>query len=99
VLRRAGVEFKEVYSSYRQNEPVLRGISLVAEAGQMSALVGPSGGGKSTILHSILRLYEPQSGAIEIDGQNIADVTRHSLLQQIAYVGQDVFLFHGTIRD
>jgi len=65
----------------------------------MSALVGPSGGGKSTILNSILRLYEPQSGAILIDGQKISDVSRHSLRQQIAYVGQDVFLFHGTIRD
>ena len=93
------VEFKDVWFAYREKEPVLRGLSLTAEAGQMSALVGPSGGGKSTILNIILRLYEPQSGAIEIDGQNIAGVSRHSLRQQIAYVGQDVFLFHGTIRD
>jgi subfamily B ATP-binding cassette protein MsbA len=99
VMDKGQVEFRDVWLSYRENEPVLRGISLVAEAGQMSALVGPSGGGKSTILNSILRLYEPQSGAIEIDGQNIASVSRHSLRQQIAYVGQDVFLFHGTIRD
>jgi ATP-binding cassette subfamily B protein len=99
VMQRAQVEFHDVWFSYREKEPVLRGLSLTAEAGQMSALVGPSGGGKSTILNSILRLYEPQSGAIVIDGQNIADVSRHSLRQQIAYVGQDVFLFHGTIRD
>jgi ATP-binding cassette subfamily B protein len=95
----AQVEFKDVGFGYRDDQPVLRGLSLAAEAGQMTALVGPSGGGKSTILNLILRLYEAQSGVIAIDGQNIADVSRHSLRQQIAYVGQDVFLFHGTIRD
>ena len=99
VMSRGQVEFKDVHFSYRENEPVLRGLSLVAEAGQMTALVGPSGGGKSTILNSILRLYEPQAGAILIDAQNIQSVSRHSLRRQIAYVGQDVFLFHGTIRD
>jgi len=98
-IDKARVEFKDVRFSYRENEPVLRGLSLVAEAGQMTALVGPSGGGKSTILTTILRLYEPQSGIVAIDGQNIENVSRHSLRQQIAYVGQDVFLFHGTIRD
>jgi ATP-binding cassette subfamily B protein len=99
VIDRARVEFKDVGFSYRENEPVLRGLSFVAEAGQMSALVGPSGGGKSTILNIILRLYEPQSGIVLIDGQEIEKVSRHSLRQQLAYVGQDVFLFHGTIRD
>jgi ATP-binding cassette subfamily B protein len=99
VIDKARVEFKDVRFAYRDKEPVLRGLSLTAEAGQMTALVGPSGGGKSTILNTILRLYEPQSGAILIDGQKIANVSRHSLRQQIAYVGQDVFLFHGTIRD
>jgi subfamily B ATP-binding cassette protein MsbA len=99
VMGKGQVTFRDVRFSYRESEPVLRGLSLVAEPGQMTALVGPSGGGKSTILNTILRLYEPQSGAIEIDGQNIANVSRHSLRQQIAYVGQDVFLFHGTIRD
>ncbi|HWV54507.1 ABC transporter ATP-binding protein [Pseudorhodoplanes sp.] len=99
VMDKGRVEFRDVHFAYRKEEPVLRGLSLTAEAGQMTALVGPSGGGKSTILNTILRLYEPQSGAIEIDGQNITGVSRHSLRQQIAYVGQDVFLFHGTIRD
>jgi len=93
------VEFSDVRFAYRENEPVLRGLSFTAEAGQTAALVGPSGGGKSTILNNILRLYEPQSGTVSIDGQNIANVSRRSLRQQIAYVGQDVFLFHGTIRD
>jgi ATP-binding cassette subfamily B protein len=99
VMEHARVEFKDVHFSYRENEPVLRGLSLVAEAGQMAALVGPSGGGKSTILNTILRLYEPRSGSVLIDGQDIMSVSRHSLREQIAYVGQDVFLFHGTIRD
>lgn len=99
VMDKGRVEFKDVWFSYRENEPVLRGLSLVAQAGQMTALVGPSGGGKSTILNMILRLYEPQSGLITIDAQTITAVSRHSLRQQIAYVGQDVFLFHGTIRD
>ena len=65
----------------------------------MTALVGPSGGGKSTILNLILRFYEVDGGAIVIDGQNIATVSRHSLRSQIAYVGQDVFLFRGSVRD
>jgi ATP-binding cassette subfamily B protein len=65
----------------------------------MTALVGPSGGGKSTVLNLLLRFYEPDSGSIRIDGQTIADHSRRSLRRQIAYVGQDVFLFHGTIRD
>ena len=99
VVDKGRVEFSDVRFGYRENEPVLRGLSLVAQPGQMTALVGPSGGGKSTILNMILRLYEPQSGSITIDGQTITAVSRHSLRQQIAYVGQDVFLFHGTIRD
>ncbi len=93
------VEFVKVGFAYREGEPVLRGLSFVAEPGKATALVGPSGGGKSTILNLILRLYEAQSGTIRIDGQDIAVVSRQSLREQIAYVGQDVFLFRGTIRD
>jgi ATP-binding cassette subfamily B protein len=65
----------------------------------MTALVGPSGGGKSTVFNLLLRFYEPDGGTVRIDGQDISTVSRHSLRDQIAYVGQDVFLFHGTIRD
>jgi ATP-binding cassette subfamily B protein len=93
------VEFKDVRFGYRPDEPVLRGMSFVAGPGNMTALVGQSGGGKSTVLNLVLRLYEPDSGTVTIDGQNIADVSRTSLRHQVAYVGQDVFLFHGTIRD
>ena len=65
----------------------------------MTALVGPSGGGKSTIFNLILRFYEVDAGGIIVDGQDIATVSRRSLRRQIAYVGQDVFLFRGTVRE
>jgi subfamily B ATP-binding cassette protein MsbA len=93
------VTFANVNFSYRPGEPVLRDMSFVAEPGKTTALVGASGGGKSTILNLILRLYENESGTITIDGQNIASVSRRSLRQGIGYVGQDVFLFRGTIRE
>src|SRR5262249_59568724 len=80
-------------------ERVIRNLSFVAEPGKVSALVGPSGGGKSTILNLMLRFYEVDGGAIIIDGQNIAAVSRRSLRSQIAYVGQDVFLFRGSVRE
>ena len=93
------IEFKDVRFGYRPEEPVLRGMSFVANPGNMTALVGQSGGGKSTVLNLVLRLYEPESGTVSIDGQNVVEVSRASLRMQVAYVGQDVFLFHGTIRD
>jgi ATP-binding cassette subfamily B protein len=98
-LTTARVEFTDVHFGYRPGEPIICGLSLVAEPGKVTALVGPSGGGKSTILNLILRFYEIDRGAITIDGQNISSVLRTSLRAQIAYVGQDVFLFHGTIRE
>jgi ATP-binding cassette subfamily B protein len=99
VLAKGRVEFSGVNFAYRPGDPVIRGLSFVAEPAQVTALVGHSGGGKSTILNLIPRFWEVSSGVIAIDGQNIATVSRRSLRRQIAYVGQDVFLFHGTIRD
>jgi subfamily B ATP-binding cassette protein MsbA len=99
VLQDARVEFSRVGFAYRPGDPVLRDLSFVAESARVTALVGHSGGGKSTILNLIPRFYEVSSGVIAIDGQNVANVSRGSLRRQIAYVGQDVFLFHGTIRD
>ncbi len=98
-LTQARVELRDVGFAYRPGEPVLRGMSFAAEPGQVTALVGPSGGGKSTVLALLLRFYDVADGAIEIDGHNIATVSRRSLREQTAYVGQDVYLFRGSIRD
>jgi ATP-binding cassette subfamily B protein len=97
-LTDARVEFEDVSFAYRANEPVLNRMSFVAEPGKVTALVGPSGGGKSTVLALLLRFYEVSEGDILIDGQQIASVSRRSLRQQTAYVGQDVYLFRDTIR-
>ena len=91
--------FDDVHFAYRGDEAVLRGMSFVAEAGKLTALVGPSGGGKSTVFNLILRFYECERGRILIDEQDIGKVSRRSLRRHVAYVGQDVFLFRGTIRD
>src|SRR3954465_6208694 len=95
----ARVEFRDVTFAYRTNEPVLNRMSFVAEPGKVTALVGPSGGGKSTVLALLLRLYEITDGEVLIDGQAISRVSRRSLRQQTAYVGQDVYLFRDTIRE
>ena len=98
-LTKARLEFADVHFAYRAGTPVLRGMSFVAQPGKLTALVGPSGGGKSTVLSLILRFYDADSGRILIDGQDIATVSRRSLREQIAYVGQIVHLFRGTIRE
>jgi ABC-type multidrug transport system fused ATPase/permease subunit len=98
-LTDARVEFRGVSFAYRPNEPVLNRMSFDAEPGKVTALVGPSGGGKSTVLALLLRLYEVNGGAILIDGQSISGISRKSLRQQTAYVGQDVFLFRDTIGE
>ena len=98
-LTDARVELRDVTFAYRADEPVLSRMSFVAEPGKVTALVGPSGGGKSTVLALLLRFYDVSEGDILIDGQSIAAVSRKSLRQQTAYVGQDVYLFRDTIRE
>ena len=93
------LEFNDVHFAYRGDQSVLRGMSFVAEPGKLTALVGPSGGGKSTVFNLLLCFYDSEHGTITIDGQDISKVSRRSLRQQVAYVGQDVFLFRGTIRE
>jgi subfamily B ATP-binding cassette protein MsbA len=95
----ARMEFRDVTFSYRPGEPTIRNMSFLADPGRMTALVGPSGGGKSTVFNLILRFYEIEGGVITIDNQDIASVSRRSLRSQISYVGQDVFLFRATIRE
>jgi ABC-type multidrug transport system fused ATPase/permease subunit len=93
------IEFRDVTFGYRPGETVLHGISFVAEAGKTTALVGRSGGGKSTVMNLILRLYEVGSGEILCDGADIETVGLTSLRQQIGYVAQENFLFKGSVRD
>ncbi len=95
----ARLELEDVHFHYRSDESILRGMSFVAEPGMLTALVGPSGGGKSTVFSLIMRFYDTERGKITIDGQDISTVSRRSLRQHIAYVGQDVFLFRGTVRE
>ena len=97
-LSEARIELRDVSFAYRANEPVLNRMTFIAEPGKVTALVGPSGGGKSTVLALLLRFYEVREGEILIDGQSISKVSRRSLRQQTAYVGQDVYLFRDTIR-
>ncbi|HEX9031526.1 MAG TPA: ABC transporter ATP-binding protein [Streptosporangiaceae bacterium] len=80
------------------NADVLHDITFRAPAGQLTALVGPSGAGKTTITHLVARLYDPQSGTIRIDGTDIRTVTQHSLHDTIGVVTQDAHMFHDTIR-
>ncbi len=98
-LTTARIEFADVHFAYRADTPVLHGMSFVAQPGNVTALVGPSGGGKSTVLNLLLRFHDVDSGRVLIDGQNIAAVSRRSLRHEIAYVGQIVHLFRGTIRE
>ena len=93
------IEFRNVSFAYRPEETVLHSISFTAEAGKTTALVGRSGGGKSTVMSLILRLYEVGSGEILCDGQDIATVSLESLRRQVAYVAQENFLFKGSVRD
>ncbi len=91
------IHFDNVSFAYPESPPVFEGLDLTLAAGKMTALVGPSGSGKSTILNLIMRMYDPQSGRVMFDGQNIADATLISVREKIAYVSQDTFLFAGTV--
>jgi subfamily B ATP-binding cassette protein MsbA len=98
-VENARITFDDVHFAYRSDSAVLHGMTFTAEAGKLTALVGPSGGGKSTVFNLIMRFYDFEHGTILIDGQDITKVSRRSLRRHIAYVGQDVFLFRGTIRE
>lgn len=93
------VEFKNVSFSYKGDIPVLEDISFKIEPGQMVALVGPTGVGKTTVSALIARFYDPNSGEILMDGMDIKDMTLESLRNQLSVVLQDVFLFNGTIAE
>ncbi|ADY66010.1 ABC transporter ATP-binding protein [Agrobacterium tumefaciens] len=92
------VELKKVSFEYVANQPVLKDVSVLFEGGKMTALVGPSGSGKSTIINLMMRLYDPQSGSVEINGMDLRDVSFASLREHVSYVGQETFLFSGTVK-
>lgn len=91
------VELQHVTAEYERDECVLCDVSLVAEPGQMVAIVGPTGAGKTTIANLIPRLYDVKAGAVKIDGRDVRDVTAASLRAQIGVVLQDPFLFSDTV--
>ena len=94
-----GVEFDEVGFSYSDGTPVLRELSFSVPAGDTVAIVGPTGAGKSTIIKLLLRFYEVTGGRITLDGHDIRDLRFADLRRAIGLVSQDVFLFHGTVRE
>jgi hypothetical protein len=95
------VTFEDVVFAYptRPGEPVLHGLDLKVEPGETVAIVGPSGAGKSTLFSLILRFYDPQSGAVRLDGVNVADVKLADLRERIALVPQDTVIFSASILE
>lgn len=98
-IKNYDIEFCHVSFSYAKNETVLKDVSFVAKQGQVTALVGPSGGGKSTVSKLISRFYDPDQGKILIGSENIATIDPESLLTAFSIVFQDVVLFNNTIME
>lgn len=92
------IRLENVSFSYNETVTVLNNLDLTFEAGKTTAIAGPSGSGKSTIVNLLMRMYDPEAGKVSIDGQDLTTVTFESLRASMAYVGQDLFLFTGTIR-
>lgn len=94
----SAIEFKNVDFAYIDSNPILQNISFSIPRHSLTAIVGPSGAGKSTIINLLLRLYDPIKGQILINGQDIKQASFASLREKIAYVSQDIFLFHGDVK-
>jgi ATP-binding cassette, subfamily B, multidrug efflux pump len=93
------VAFEHIWFSYKEDQPLISDLSLVAEPGSTVAIVGPTGAGKTTLVNLIMRFYELDRGRITLDGVDIATVPRSALRAKIGMVLQDTWLFHGTIRE
>lgn len=98
-LTKGHVEYRDVHFTYPGKQATLEGVTLEARPGQVVALVGPTGAGKSTIINLLTRFYEFERGDITIDGQSIRTVSKPSLRDAIGYVTQESFMFNGTVRD
>jgi ATP-binding cassette subfamily B protein len=96
---RGALELDGVTFAYPGREPLLRGFSLRIPAGETTAVVGPTGSGKSTLVKLLLRLYEIDGGAVTLDGVDVRRIRPRDLRRAVGLVSQDVFLFHGTVRE
>ena len=96
---RGRLELRGVRFGYADGPDVLRGLDLVVPAGETHAIVGTTGAGKSSLLRLVLRFSDPREGQVLLDGTDVRDLSWDSLRGAIGYVSQDVFLFHGTVRD
>ncbi|SMF89748.1 ATP-binding cassette, subfamily B [Paenibacillus uliginis N3/975] len=96
---KGAVSFKDVSFSYEKDGDTLEGITFEAKPGEMIALVGPTGAGKTTLIQLLSRFYDPDGGIITLDGRDLSSIQRESLRSHMAFVLQDSFLFEGTIRD
>ena len=96
---KGAIDFERVEFAYGDGLPVLRGIDLAIEPGQTVAFVGATGSGKSTLLKLLLRFYQPTAGVIHLDGTDLRELALDDLRASIGLVSQDVFLFHGTVRE
>jgi ATP-binding cassette subfamily B protein len=96
---RGEVAFEHVGFTYRRGDPILRGVSFRVAPGETLGIAGPTGAGKSTLIKLILRFYDVTSGAVRIDGHDVRELRLADLRSSIALVSQDVYLFHGTIRE
>lgn len=92
------IEFRDVHFSYQDGREVIRGVSFEVRKGETVALVGPSGGGKSTLSELIPRFYDPDSGSILVDGKDLKDYTQESLRNHMSVVAQDTVLFNDTVE-
>jgi ATP-binding cassette subfamily B protein len=99
VINRGEIRFNDVTFGYVAERPVFRHLNLTIQPGERVGLVGFSGSGKSTLINLVLRLYEPQSGSITIDGTDIRSVTQSSLHSQVSLIPQDPGLFHRTLKE
>lgn len=96
---RGEVAFENVNFGYGEGDNIVTDLNLIIPAGETHGIVGATGAGKSTVLKLLLRFYDPRTGRVTVDGEDLKDLTYTSLRGAMGYVSQDVFLFHGTVRD